>query len=441
MDKASDDLPENFELSPEFSAVFNLLEQSDDHFFVTGDAGTGKSTLLKYFRKHTAKNIVVLASTGVAAINVHGQTIHSFFKFPPRLVRAEEIHRLKNRKLFDVLDAIVIDEISMVRADVMDGIDYALRLNKGVSEPFGGVQIIMFGDLAQLPPVIESTELKDFFKAKHGTHYFFDAEIFNTVKVRYLELTKVYRQKDEDFIAILNKVKAKKITDSELDSFNELACSRYYSDTDGVIVLSSTNAIAEGLNQVRLDSLSTRSFYYEAIVDGLFDEREFPTSEKLRLKSGAQVMLLRNDVKKKRWVNGTIAQVSRLSEGKVTIAVGDEFYDLEPEVWEKIQYGYDEQKKKIVEKVIGTFTQLPLKLAWAITIHKSQGKTFDRVVIDLGYRAFSHGQVYVALSRCTALKGVSLERPIRQNDIIFDDAVYGFKQKFEKVEILDNKLL
>jgi len=441
MDKAVDDLPENFELSPEFSEVFNLLEQSGDHFFVTGDAGTGKSTLLKYFRKHTAKNIAVLASTGVAAINVHGQTIHSFFKFPPRLIRAEEIHRLRNRKLLDALDAIVIDEISMVRADVIDGIDYALRLNRGKAEPFGGVQIIMFGDLAQLPPVVESDELKKFFKSMHGTHYFFDAAIFNAVEVRYVELTKVYRQNDEEFINILNKVKAKKITDSELDYLNEQTCARYYSDTDGVIVLSSTNAIADGLNQVRLDALGTRSFYYEAIVDGLFDEREFPTAQKLRLKSGAQVMLVRNDVKKKRWVNGTIARVSRLSESKVTIAVGDDFYDLEPEVWEKIQYSYDEQKKKIVERVVGTFTQIPLKLAWAITIHKSQGKTFDKVIIDLGYRAFTHGQVYVALSRCTGLKGVSLERPIRQSDIIFDDAACGFKKKFKKIEILDNKLL
>ena len=435
MNKAVDDLPENFELSREFSEVFNLLEQSRDHFFVTGDAGTGKSTLLKYFRKHTAKNIVVLASTGVAAINVHGQTIHSFFKFPPRLVRQEEIHRLKNRKLIDVLDAIVIDEISMVRADVIDGIDYALRLNRGKAEPFGGVQIIMFGDLAQLPPVVESDELKKFFKSMHGTHYFFDAAIFNTAKVKYVELARVYRQNDEEFINVLNKVKAKKITDNELDYLNEQAASRYYNDTDGVIVLSSTNSIAEGLNQVRLDALGTRSFYYEAIVDGLFDEREFPTAEKLRLKSGAQVMLVRNDVKKKRWVNGTIARISRLSESKVTIAVGDDFYDLEPEVWEKIHYNYDAQKKKIVEKVVGTFTQLPLKLAWAITIHKSQGKTFDRVIIDLGYRAFTHGQVYVALSRCTSLSGVSLERPIRQSDIIFDDAANGFKQKFEKIEI------
>jgi ATP-dependent exoDNAse (exonuclease V) alpha subunit len=441
MDKATDDLPEDFELSQEFSEIFALLEQSRDHFFVTGDAGTGKSTLLKYFRRYTAKSIVVLASTGVAAINVHGQTIHSFFKFPPRLIRPAEIHRLRNRKLFDALDAIVIDEISMVRADVIDGIDYALRLNKGTNVPFGGVQVIMFGDLAQLPPVVENDELKKFFKSMHGTHYFFDAVIFNIVKIKYVELTKIYRQKDEKFIDILNKVKAKKITDSELDYLNEQGSSRYYSDSDGVIVLTSTNYIAEELNQLRLDALATRSFYYEAIVDGLFDEREFPTAEKLRLKSGAQVMLLRNDVKKKRWVNGTIALISRLSESKVTIAVGDNFYDLEPEVWEKIQYSYDEQKKKIVETVIGTFTQLPLKLAWAITIHKSQGKTFDKVIIDLGYRAFTHGQVYVALSRCTCLKGVSLERPIRQSDIIFDDAARGFKQKFEKIEILENKLL
>jgi len=434
MDKIVDDLPENFELSREFSQVFDLLEQTRDHFFVTGDAGTGKSTLLKYFRKHTAKNIVVLASTGVAAINVHGQTIHSFFKFPPRLIRNEEIHRLKNHKLIDALDAIVIDEISMVRADVIDGIDYALRLNRGSAEPFGGVQIIMFGDLAQLPPVVESAELKEYFKIKHGTHYFFDAAIFNVVKVKYLELSKVYRQKDEAFIEILNKVKAKKITDTELDGLNEKACCRYYNDADGVIVLSSTNAIADGLNQMRLDGLGTRSFYYEAEVSGIFDEKEFPTAQKLRLKSGAQVMLVRNDVKKKRWVNGTIAYVTRLTNEKVTVAIGDDFYDLEPETWEKINYSYDAQKKKIIEKVVGTFTQLPLRLAWAITIHKAQGKTFDKVIIDLGRRAFTHGQVYVALSRCTALSGISLERPILQSDIIFDDAAHGFKVKFEKVE-------
>jgi len=428
------ELPQNLEVSGEFKEVADILEKSRDCFFVTGDAGTGKSTLLKYFRMHSNKNMVVLAPTGVAAINVRGQTIHSFFNFPPKLLTKVSIHRKRNREIFKCLDTIVIDEVSMVRIDVMDSIDYALRMNTGVNEPFGGLQLIMFGDLAQLPPIVQGRELRKYFKDNYTTPYFFGAKVFDELEVKYVELTKVYRQKDRKFISLLNKVKSNDLKARDLDVLNERVCFNRCDD-DNAITLSTTNRIANEINYLHLGNLEGKKFSYQADTKGTFKENEYPADEELVLKVGAQIMLLRNDTENKNWVNGSIARVERLTKDAIIISLNDETHEVRPEVWEKIKYSYDSLEQKIEEKPIGTFKQFPIKLAWAITIHKSQGKTFDEVTIDLGDRAFTHGQVYVALSRCTTLSGISLERAIRYDDIIFDKDIDGYKMKFEKVEL------
>lgn len=428
------DLPQNLQVNGEFKKVFNLLEKSRDCFFVTGDAGTGKSTLLKYFKMYSNKNMVVLAPTGVAAINVRGQTIHSFFNFPPKFLTKESIHRKRNREIFNCLNTIVIDEVSMVRIDVMDSIDYALRMNTGINEPFGGMQMIFFGDLAQLPPIVQGRELKKYFKDNYDTSYFFGAKVFDQLEVKYVELTRVYRQKDRKFISLLNKVKSNDIKRCELDTLNERVCFNRCED-DNAITLSTTNRIANEINYLHLGSLSGKKFSYQADTSGLFKENEYPADDELVLKVGAQVMLLRNDTENKNWVNGSIARIERLTKNAIIISLNDQNYEVTPQTWEKIKYSYDSLEQKIEEEITGTFKQFPIKLAWAITIHKSQGKTFDEITIDLGDRAFTHGQVYVALSRCTTLSGISLERPIRYDDIIFDKEIDGYKKKFKKVSL------
>lgn len=433
MKRFSQGLPDNFELSEEFQRAFELMENSNDYIFITGKAGSGKSTLLQYFKEHTKKNVVVLAPTGIAAVNVGGQTIHSFFKFPPRFIQKENIRRRRNTGIFKKIDAIIIDEVSMVRADLLDGIDYTLRVNKDEMEtPFGGVQIIFFGDLFQLPPVVER-EMSDVLNTKYESPYFFSADVFNDIKLKYFELSKIYRQSGIEFVGLLDNIRNKRCQENDLAILNQQVIKGAV-NLANCIILTTTNNGANLINEDRLTRLTGKEYRYSANASGKFDEFSYPTEPCLKLKNGAQIMLIKND-SGKRWVNGTLAEVYNLADDCIKVIIDEKIYDVPRVKWEKIVYKYNKEKDKIEEKVMGTFEQYPVKLAWAITIHKSQGQTFDDVIIDLEYGAFAHGQVYVALSRCTRLEGIRLKRPIIYNDIIFDERIYGFREKFRSAEI------
>jgi ATP-dependent exoDNAse (exonuclease V) alpha subunit len=416
------------EFNEQFSKALHLLQHGTHNVFVTGKAGTGKSTLLRYFRAHTSKKIVVLAPTGVAAINVSGETIHSFFRFKPgttpdKVTRA----RKKDAETYKALDAIVIDEVSMARADLMDCVDAFMRLNgRAPGEPFGGVQLILFGDLYQLPPVVTAHE-RDLFSSYYETPYFFSAKAFAAARLEYLELEKIYRQKDQGFIDILNGIRNNRVSAAQLAALNRRVGADVETDRRGLIVrLLTTNADAAAINNERLRSLDGRAHVYKAEISGEFSRDSYPADEELHLKAGAQVMLLNNDAHG-RWVNGTMASVADIMRGLpgeedvVHVRLDDGSVEpVEPHAWELFHFSYDKEAGKIKTETAGTFRQYPLKLAWGVTIHKSQGKTFERAVIDLGRRAFAAGQTYVALSRCVALDGLSLARAVRPSDVMTD---------------------
>jgi len=421
-------LPEGFDLNEEFQSAFNLMENSNDCIFITGKAGTGKSTLLQYFRQKTRKKVAVLAFTGVAAVNVNGQTVHSFFGFPPRFIQIENIRRRRNRELLKEIDTIIIDEVSMVRADLMDGIDYALRINRDkMNVPFGGVQVLFFGDLFQLSPIVDP-EMRDVFDQRYRSPFFFSADIFTNFKLKYIELNKIYRQKDEKFISLLDRIRNKECTKESLSFLNERIKDKTSDDPCCCITLTTSNPGANEINRIRLDKIPAKEYQYQASIVDEFDESSYPTERCLRLKKGAQIMLIKNDPDK-RWVNGTLGEVSDLSNNCIKASIDNKVYEIPKAKWEKIKYTYNEKEKKIEEEVMGSFEQYPIKLAWAITIHKSQGQTFDTVIIDLENGAFTHGQVYVALSRCKSLEGITLKRPVIYSDIIFDERIYEFRKK------------
>lgn len=423
-------LPVNLDMNDEFKSAFDLMEYTKECLFITGKAGTGKSTLLKYFKAHTGKKIIVLAPTGVAAINIGGQTIHSFFRLPPRIIQKDAIKRLRDRSLVENIDMVIIDEVSMVRSDLMDGIDYALRVNRGkMKTPFGGVQMVFFGDLFQLSPVVED-EAKELLEERYPSPYFFSANVFNDCHIRAVELSTIYRQKDSSFMELLNRVRNKEYTEEDLDTLNERVQSdATASGKDSTVILTTTNSLANTINQDRLSKLPGKEIVFEAMATGKFEKSAYPTDESLRLKKGAQVILIKNDPDKQ-WVNGTLAKVIALSKDSIVVDINGRTCDVPVAKWQKIEYNYNEDEDKIEDEVVGDFAQYPLKLAWAITIHKSQGQTFDKVIIDLGNGAFTHGQLYVALSRCTCLDGIRLKRPVNHGDIIFDRRIYDFKERF-----------
>ncbi len=421
---------QGIELTDEFKQALQVMEAAEEHAFITGRAGTGKSTLLRHFMAHTKRRVVVLAPTGLAAVNVGGQTIHSFFKFPPHVLQAKDVRLLtREKRLFEQLDTIIIDEISMVRADVLDAIDRSLRLNRRRHEvPFGGVQIIAFGDLLQLAPVVQG-ELQPYVSETYDTPYFFSANVLNQCDWRHIELTRNYRQdKDPEFFDLLTRLGHNSMTRDDVENLNTRLLEEGDEEDEHVVILTSTNAAASATNARRLESLPGTPMQYGAKVTGDFDDALFPTELGLVVKKGAQVMLLRNDPDR-RWVNGDVGIVERCTEQELSVRIKDEVHEILPVKWERIRYAFSTEDNKMVQEIAGTFKQFPLKLAWAITIHKSQGQTLRQAVVDLGRGAFAHGQVYVALSRCESLEGLWLRRPIRERDIIFDDRVLRFMRK------------
>lgn len=426
--------PPQIELTDEIRAALELIERQRRSLFITGKAGTGKSTLLRYVRDTTQHAAVVLAPTGLAAINVGGQTIHSFFRFPPRFIDDSVVRPSRSAALLKRLETIIVDEVSMVRADLLDGMDKSLRLNRGKPNvPFGGVQLVMFGDLFQLPPIVRERELKEFFDDHYGGPYFFLAKALQSGRWSSLELTKIYRQTDPQFVELLNRIREKDLDGGVLAALNRRV--RRLDDlpsSDHYTVLTTTNQAAFEMNITRLAQLPTPEHSFDAIVNGRFDSSSYPTESELRLKVGARVMMIKNDLLK-RWVNGTLATICALDDSHVWVEIGGTRSEVTREKWENIEYCYDRSKNAIEQRVVGVLQQFPLRLAWAITIHKSQGLTFDRIYLDLGRGAFAHGQTYVALSRCRTLEGIGLSRPVQHTDVIFDDSVYGFANVFRPV--------
>ncbi len=420
---ASLDLPDDFELSEDFIRCFKELENTRRNIYITGEAGTGKTTLLKYFRQNTQKNVVVLASTGIAAINCYGQTLHSFFKFPPKLIQKEYVRRVYNgQKIFSKLDMVIIDEASMMRADLLDGVDEALRLNmNNPEEAFGGVQVVLFGDLYQLPPIIDK-QAREVYAQRYATPYFFSSKIFDEASFKRMDLEKIYRQNDAEFTTILNKIRNKTLGESEIRVLNARVNQKPEGLTEDCITLTPTNAAALALNESKLAKLTAEEFIYSANINGEFDESSYPTEVRLRLKAGAQVLMIQNDPEK-RWVNGSVGELVKLDEDFVQVKIEGKTHEVDKAKWKKIRYKHDLELDKITEEEIGGFEQYPIKLAWAITIHKSQGLTFDRLIVDFDSGTFAHGQAYVALSRCRSLEGLTLKRPLVQSDIIFDSRI------------------
>ncbi len=418
----------HIEFNEQFAKALHLLQHGSRNLFVTGKAGTGKSTLLRYFRAHTSKKIVVLAPTGIAALNVAGETIHAFFGFKPGITPDKvKRARKKDAEVYKALEVIVIDEASMVRADLMDCVDAHMRLNgRDPSLPFGGAQLALFGDLYQLPPVVTGAE-REIFSSYYDGPYFFNAMVFKKAGLEYLELEKIYRQKDQGFIDILNAIRNNSIKPAQLASLNRRTGADVESSGRGVVVrLLTTNFDAAQINNERLRSLDGRAHVYRAGITGKFTRDSYPADEELHLKPGAQVMMLNNDAHG-RWVNGTMAAVQDIMRGLpgeadvIHVRLDDGSVEpVEAVSWELFHFTVDKEAGRIKTETAGTFTQYPLKLAWGVTIHKSQGKTFERAIIDLGRRAFAAGQTYVALSRCVSLEGLSLARPVRPSDVMTD---------------------
>ena len=415
-------------LSPEQTAVYDAIENTRDHVFVTGRAGTGKSTLLNHLSWNTKKQLAISAPTGVAALNVGGQTIHSLMRLPIGVIADHDLDQSRELiSLLNSIDTLVIDEISMVNADLMDAIDRALRqARQRKGDPFGGVQVVLFGDPYQLAPVPGDVEERAYFADHYRSMWFFDANVWQEASLRRFELSEIHRQHELDFKLMLNAVRHGRVTKEIADRLNGVGA-RPKPD-DGTITLATRNDTVNRINAAALRRLPGRALTAKAEISGDFGKHNFPADEALELKVGAQVMFLRNDVGQgggPRWVNGTIGTVVRI-DSTVWVDVDGEVHEVEPAVWERFKYTYNPLTKKLTKDVAAEFTQFPLRLAWAVTIHKSQGKTYDSAIIDLGARAFSPGQTYVALSRLTSLDGLYLSRPLRPGDVMVDRDVDRF---------------
>lgn len=426
--------------NPEFQDIWRLIRHTNHPVFMTGRAGTGKSTFLKYITRNTTKKHVVLAPTGIAAVNVGGVTMHSFFKIPFKPLLPDDpefaIDRLRKRlkyskqqiKLIKELELIIIDEISMVRADILDFIDKILRVYSGnMRAPFGGKQLLLVGDIFQLEPVV-TADMRDVLRMYYPNSYFFSASVFARLSLVQIELRKVYRQQNAEFVAMLDRFRTGSPTKTDLMQLNSRV-NASVADDDFVMTLATRRDMVDSINDSHLSQLKSKSIIYTGEINDEFPENALPTPKELELKVGAQVVFVRND-RDKRWVNGTIGKVYSATVNKLEIEFEDGArHVIEREVWENIEYKYNEKKKSVDEKLIGTYTQYPVRLAWALTIHKSQGLTFNKVIIDVGRGAFSGGQTYVALSRSTSLEGLTLQNPVNERDVFVSAAVSNFSRQ------------
>jgi ATP-dependent exoDNAse (exonuclease V) alpha subunit len=428
-----------YELTQELKDCIESMENSNLNLFITGKAGTGKSTLIDYFRNTTKKKTVILAPTGLAAINVRGQTIHSFFHLAPRFVDPNQNPQVSNSRIYRDVDTIIIDEISMVRADIFDRIDKFLRTNgKDKSLPFGGIQIIVVGDLFQLPPIVTREE-QYVFNQFYESPYFFSSNAFTASGFSVIELTHIFRQKDEKYIMLLNKIRIGKVSTSDLEMINErIVVKDYEKVRRDYITLATTNSVVNAINDSELNKIDQPLFTYTANVEGNFptEERILPVELQLKLKKGARVIFVKND-KGRRWVNGTSGIIAELSQDTIKVKLDEEGFHtivtVDIEEWENIKYEYDEDSGKVEPVVLGKLKQYPLKLAWSITIHKSQGMTFSKANIDFSKSPFAHGQAYVALSRCRTIEGMVITKKIYPNDVIVDSRIVDFSEKLSRM--------
>ncbi len=416
---------------------------TNHHIFLTGKAGTGKTTFLKKIQETCPKRLAVVAPTGIAAINAAGVTMHSFFGLPfgPFIPGSESFsrsgyHRLSREKskVIKSLDLLIIDEISMVRADILDAVDHVLRRHRKNNAPFGGVQLLMVGDLQQLAPVVTANE-QPILEKYYDTPYFFSSNVLKNIALIGIELEKIYRQTDKEFINLLNYIRNNQNTEAVLAKLNhQYAPDLRSQDYPDYITLCTHNRQADNINTARLAELATATHSFQAIIEGEFPEKSFPAAEALELKVGCQVMFIRNDLSpEKKYFNGKIGSVTKIDETEIQVLCKGEKIPLtvEPSKWENIKYSLDEERGEIVEKIIGSFSQFPLRLAWAFTIHKSQGLTFDKIIID-AKAAFSHGQVYVALSRCRTLNGIVLSSLLNNRSIKVDPHIVQFSEDIRR---------